>query len=34
MVCGFRFITDQAETQKEWLAATFITPKKQRNKIN
>jgi hypothetical protein len=30
MVCGFRFITDQAETQKEWLAATFITPKKKK----
>ncbi len=32
MVFGFKFITGQAGTQKEWLDVTFIAPKNQRDK--
>ncbi len=32
MVYWFRFITDQAGTQKEWLDVTFTAPKNQRDK--
>jgi hypothetical protein len=32
MVFGFKFITGQAGTQKEWLDVTFTAPKNQRDK--